>query len=122
MWRNSQPGSGRIDEVTYAAGVEFVAESRLTVVGDILGRTLRGVGRLGLASKPFVYQGRTAVETVYFDEFESRAGNLNLTLGTVGIKFNPVGDLLVSASVLFPVSKSGLRSRLTPVVGLDFAF
>ena len=110
------------DEVTYAAGVEFVAESRLTVVGDILGRTLRGVGRLGLASKPFVYQGRTAVETAYFDEFEPRAGNLNLTLGTVGIKFNPVSDLLVSVSVLFPVSKSGLRSRLTPVVGLDFAF
>jgi hypothetical protein len=110
------------DEVNYAAGIEFAAESRLTIVGDILGRTLRDAGRLGIASKPFVYQGRTAVETAYFDEFEPRAGNLNLTLGTVGIKFNPAGDWLVSASVLFPVTKSGLRSRLTTVVGLDHAF
>lgn len=110
------------DEVHYAAGVEFVPESRLTVVGDILGRTLRGAGRLDLVSKPFVYQGRATVQTAYFDEFEPRGGDLNLTLGTVGIKFNPVGALLVSASVLFPVSTSGLRSRLTTVVGLDYAF
>jgi hypothetical protein len=110
------------DEFTYAAGLEFVAESRLTIVADVLGRTLRRAGRLDLASKPFVYQGRTAAETVTFQEFEPRDGNLNLTLGTVGIRFNPVRDFLVSAGVLFPVNKAGLRSRLTTIVGVDYAF
>jgi hypothetical protein len=110
------------DEIGFAAGVEFVVESRLTVVADVLGRTLRRAGRLGLASKPFVFEGRTAVETAMFDELEPRAGNLNLTLGTAGIKFNPVGSFLLSANVLFPLNKSGLRSRLSTVVGLDYTF
>ena len=76
------------------AGIEFVAESRLTIVADVIGRTLLRAGRLDLADKPFVYQGRTAQETFNFQEFEPRAGNLNLTLGTVGIRFNPVRDFL----------------------------
>ena len=110
------------NEFTYAAGIEFVAESRLTIVADVLGRTLLDAGRLDIADKPFVYQGRTAQETFNFQEFEPRAGNLNLTLGTVGIRFNPVRDFLVSAGVLFPLNKAGLRSRLTTVVGIDYAF
>jgi hypothetical protein len=57
-----------------------------------------------------------------FDELEPRAGNLNLTLGTVGVKFNPVGSFLLSANVLFPLNKAGLRSRLSTVVGLDYTF
>ena len=110
------------DEINVTGGVELVAEPRLTVVGDILHRTLRDAGRLSITSKPFDYQGRTAVETAHFDEFAPRGGNLNLTLGSVGMKFNPVGDLLFSANVLFPLNRAGLRSHLTTVVGLDYAF
>ena len=57
-----------------------------------------------------------------FDEFEPRGGSLNLVLGAIGVKFNPTGSLLLSANVLYPLSEAGLRSRLTTVVGLDFAF
>jgi hypothetical protein len=109
------------DEMNYAAGLEFVAESRVTIIGDVLGRTLRDAGRLDLTAKQFVYQGRTAVETASFNEFEPRAGNLNLTLGTVGVKVNPGRNFLVSANFLFPLSTSGLRS-FTTVVGLDYTF
>jgi hypothetical protein len=110
------------DEFNYAAGLEFVVESRLTIVGDVLGRTLRDAGRLGIASKSFVYQGRTAPETAAFDEFEPREGNLNLTLGTVGFKYNPFGNVLVSTSVLFPMSSPGLRSKYSVAIGLDYTF
>ena len=34
------------DEINYAAGLEFVVESRLTIVGDVLGRSLRDAGRI----------------------------------------------------------------------------
>ena len=110
------------DEVNYAVGMEFVAHPRVTVIGDVVGRTLRQAGRLGLTSKTFEYQGATSVQSARFDEFEPRAGSLTLVLGAVGVKFNPTGALLVSANVLFPLSDGGLRSRLTTVVGLDFAF
>ena len=110
------------DELNYAAGLEFVASPRLTLIGDIVGRTLRDAGRLVLSNKSFAFQGVTSVETGQFDEFEPRPGHLHLMLGTAGFKFNPVGNWLVSASVLFPLTDAGLRSRITTVVGLDYAF
>ena len=110
------------DEINYAMGMEFVAHPRVTIIGDVVGRTLRQAGRLELTSKSFQYQGATSVQTATFDEFDTRAGNLNLVLGAVGFKFNPTGALLFSANVLFPLTDAGLRSRVTTVFGLDYAF
>jgi hypothetical protein len=128
------------DEINYTGGIEFVASPRLTLMGDIVGRTLRGTGRLALASKKFEYNdpslsiaglpgpgcgglvGGFTCATASFDEFDPRPGNLTLLLGTGGVKFNPFGNLLVSASVLFPLTNAGLRSRVTTVIGVDYAF
>jgi hypothetical protein len=135
------------NEINYSGGVEFVATPRLTVMGDVIGRTLRGAGRLGLVGKPFEYSdpskiplppGQTTpltpqqivemgiltfpTSTATFDEFNPRPGNLTLLLGTAGAKFNPFGNVLVSASVLFPLTDAGLRSHLATIVGVDYAF
>jgi hypothetical protein len=127
------------DEINYTGGVEFVAGPRLTVMGDLIGRTLRKAGRLDLVSKSFEYAayhpevpvpGPAACRgiqpfictSISLDEFDPRPGNLTLLLGTGGVKFNPVGNLLISASVLFPMTTAGLRSRLTTVIGVDYAF
>jgi hypothetical protein len=127
------------DEVNYSGGVEFIASRRLTVMGDVVGRTLRGAGRLEIASKSFEYNEPTVFLTgmpgpgcsgiggftcrgVSFDEFDPRPGNLNLVLGAAGVKINPAGNWLISGSVLFPLTDAGLRSRLTTVVGVDYAF
>jgi hypothetical protein len=127
------------DEINYAGGIEFVASPRLTIMGDLVGRTLRGAGRLELVSKTFEFNDPAPViagmpgpgcagftgticNSVTLDEFNPQPGNLTLLLGTGGVKFNPVGNLLLSASVLFPLTDAGLRSRVTTVVGLDFAF
>jgi hypothetical protein len=127
------------DEINYTGGVEFIATPRLTVMGDFVGRTLRGAGHLDLVSKQFEYNdpgpliagmpgpgcggfaGLTCA-TARFDEFEPRPGNLTLLLGTGGVKFNIAGNLLISGSVLFPLTNAGLRSRVTTVIGLDYAF
>jgi hypothetical protein len=114
------------DEINYAGGVEFVAGPRLTVNGDIVGRTLRGTGRLELVSKAFEYrippQPVSAPSSISFEEFNPRSGDLTLLLGTGGVKFNPVGNWLISGSVLFPLTDAGLRSRVTTVLGVDYAF
>jgi hypothetical protein len=127
------------DEINYSGGIEFVASPRLTLMGDVVGRTLRGAGHLDLASKKFEYSdpgprlagmpgpgcagiaGQTCA-SVSLDEFDPRSGNLTLLLGTGGVKFNPTGNLLISASVLFPLTDAGLRSRVTTVIGVDYAF
>ena len=113
------------DEFNYAAGVEIVATPRLTLIGDVVGRTLRNTGRLRLEEKRFDFQPLDLTRPpsfITFDEFSQRPGNLNLLLGTAGVKFNPAGDLLLSASVLFPLTDAGLRSRWTTVLGMDYAF
>jgi len=130
------------DEINYSGGAEFVVTPRLTLMGDIIGRTLRGAGRLDLVGDKFEYSDPSKlpgfnltpqqlvemgiltfpVSTATFDEFQPRPGNLTLLLGTGGVKFNPFGNVLVSASVLFPLTDAGLRSRMTTIVGLDYAF
>jgi hypothetical protein len=114
------------DEFSYAAGVEVVVQPRITVIGDLVGRTLRDAGRLSLVSKTFQFQppGNPAppIASMQFDEFEPRSGNLNLLYGTAGVKVNPTGNLLISASVLFPLSDAGLKNRLTTIVGMEYAF
>ena len=123
------------DEVNYSGGVELVASRRLTVIGDILGRTLRGAGRLDLVNKSFEYatfpaspppgarcygQPGTVCTSASFPEFAPRSGDLRLLLGIGGVKYNLAGNLLVSASVLFPLTNAGLRSRVTTMVGMDY--
>jgi len=126
------------DEINYTGGAEFVVTPRVTVIGDLVGRSLRGAGRLDLVSKKFEYNEPTPLipgrplgpgcggfpgftcKTASFDEFAPRPADLRLLLGTAGVKFNPTGNLLVSASVLFPLTNAGLRSRVTTMVGVDY--
>ena len=126
------------DEINYTGGAEFVVTPRLTVIGDLVGRTLRGAGRLDLVSKKFEYNEPTPLlpgmvmgpgcggiagftcKTASFDEFAPRSADLRLLLGTAGVKFNPTGNLLVSASILFPLTNAGLRSRVTMMIGMDY--
>ena len=53
---------------------------------------------------------------------ETTTGNLNVMLGSAGIKVNPVGRLLVMANLLFALGDSGLQDKVTPVFGLDYSF
>ena len=114
------------DEFNYAAGLEFVLEPRVTVIADLVGRNLRNAGRLALERKTFQFQppGTPAppIASMQFDEFAPHSGNLNLLYGTAGVKINPKGNILISASVLFPLTDSGLKNRLTTIVGMDYAF
>ena len=44
-----------------------------------------------------------------------------LLYGTAGVKINPKGNILISASVLFPLTDAGLKNRLTTIVGIALA-
>lgn len=123
------------DEINYSGGVEFVANPRVTLIGDVVGRTLRKTGRLELVSKSFEHNLPSGnpdsvcagipggmCTSIALDEFNPVSGDLTLLLGTGGVKFNPTGNLLISGSVLFPLTSAGLHSRLTTVIGVDYVF
>jgi hypothetical protein len=111
------------DEFSYAAGFDTALHPRLTLAVDLLGRTLRDLGRLTPTRRqfPFVTQAGE-FGTATFEEFARRPGDLNLLVGVAGIRYNPRGNLLISAQMLVPVTEAGLRDRITPVVGIDYSF
>lgn len=115
------------DEIDYTAGFAIQAHPRVTVNADLVGRTLLDVNRFGVVSRSFGYRLTTggALQAASFDDvldITDSSGKLTLLLGVVGAKINVGKTLLLSASVLFPLTSDGLRPEVTPVVGLDYAF
>ena len=70
----------------------------------------------------FLYSEDGARDPLFLSSMGTFIVALHVALGTVGAKFNPFGSLLVSANVIVPMTRSGLRSRVGTVVGVDWAF
>jgi hypothetical protein len=141
-------GASLKDEWNYAAGIDLAVSQRLTLVADVLGRSIRSAGRLREADKVFEFVrtgtgagggsggggggggtgggggGATMPETSHVTrrEFRFEPGDLNLTVGNAGVRLNPLRTLLISASLLFNLTQAGLRDRVTPVISVDYAF
>ena len=105
------------DEVGYAAGVDVAVTPRLTLVGDIVGRTLRDTDRFNLRLKDVTTEFGSN-----YREWTSEPGSLSLLLGSVGVKFNPASRGLISFNMLFPLNDRGLRDDLTLVGGFEWSF
>lgn len=113
------------DEINYTAGFDAALHSRVTLTADVLGRTLRNTARLVETTRTFNFTQRltpTVIQQTTRVTPEGRTGDLNLLVGAAGLKINPVGRLLVSASVLFSIGNAGLQDEITPVFGLDYSF
>ena len=113
------------DEFHYTGGFDWAVSPRVTFAADVIGRVIRNVMRFESGDSTF--QFRTAndspIQTNSRPTFNlDGTRNLNLLLGAVGAKFNVATNLLLTANVLFPLSDSGLKPRVTPVIGLDYAF
>jgi hypothetical protein len=111
-------------EFNYSAGFDLVAHPRVTASADLIGRTLFDTDRLVDETRSHRYRLRLdpTPREIPITVTAPRTGNLNLVLAAAGVKLNPVGRLLVSASVLFSIGEGGLQDRVTPVFGLDYTF
>lgn len=115
------------NEFNYVAGFSVAPSARVTLGFDIVGRTLLDVPRFELQNNTYPNRAPGVPPTAGFvaqDEFSvvSEAGNLNLLLGVVGGKINLGGTFLLNLTVLFPLTDSGLKSSVTPVIGFDYVF
>jgi opacity protein-like surface antigen len=104
----------------YDAGVEYAVSDRLTVNGELLGRTVLNGARLGYttvpvrAGNPFGIESAAAANAV--------ADGLSRASLAGGVKWNVAGSLLLNANVLAQLTSAGLRDRFTPFVGFDWGF
>jgi hypothetical protein len=123
------------DEINYSLGLDWAVHPRVTLNADFVGRTLRDAVRLesNLAEFPFCMTrsttpgppvcapGGSAVENL--PELSGTEGDLDLWLGAAGLRFNPVGNLLISANALFQLGDEGLQSDdVLPVISIDYSF
>jgi hypothetical protein len=115
------------NEIDWTVGFDAAPASRLTITGDVIGRSLIDAERLIESS--FIHNYRLAADPIGVPRdhprplFVTETGTMNLILGSVGFKVNPFGRLLLSANLLFPLSKNnGLQDDLTPVFALDYNF
>ncbi len=121
------PVEGVSDEWNYAGGVEFVPSPKVTVIGDLIGRTLLGAGTVAAQTITLPYAANTVSSTNPIDgqpyrELAFTPGSLNLILGSAGVKYNPSGNVLLTGNVLFPLSSGGLKSKVAFVIGVDITF
>jgi hypothetical protein len=141
------PGTTLRDEITVAGGFDWAMTPRATVAVDVLWRSLLDAGRLEETDKTYTYVtggtgdgggsggggggggggtgGRPPAEQVLTTmrrELALQPGNLNLSFGSVAMRVSPWRSLLVTAGLLFPLTDTGLRDRVTPVIGIDYGF
>jgi hypothetical protein len=100
------------DVFNYIAGTDIGVTQRLTVAFDVIGQRSSNAQRL--FRETFV---GTSWENIGF-----RIGTLHTLDGAIGIKFNPVGGLLLNCNLMFQMNDSGLRDKLTPLFGAAYTF
>ena len=114
------PASGQAadfpDQLAYVAGADVSVNRRLTVAFDVVGRFT--VDSQRLQQQTFhALDGKSTFANIAFEN-----DSFNALSGSVGLKANLRGRLLLDVNLLFALDSRGLRDKVTPLVGLEYAF
>jgi hypothetical protein len=115
-----EPGSGETadlpDLAMYSAGAVIEVHPRITAAVDLIGRFIIDSPRLRLEDF-HALDNRSVFSNIAFT-----SGNLNEISAAAGLKINVVGRLLVNLNLLVSLNTEGLRDKISPLVGLEYAF
>jgi hypothetical protein len=108
---------GLSDGYFYRGAVALSASPRLTLVAELLGRSVEEAGRM--AQLRVAHPTIPGVDTIRLVPDGTRTHTAS---AVTGVKWNMGGTLLLSGNVAFPLAERGLRPRPVPVVALDYSF
>lgn len=115
-----RPGTGVAgdlpDAAVYSAGAVVAVNPRITAAVDMVGRVVIGSPRL--RREEFHALDGTSV----FPNIAFTSGSFNELSGAVGLKVNVAGQLLIDANLLVRLNSVGLRDKVSPLVGVEYAF
>jgi hypothetical protein len=115
-----EPGTGESrdlpDLVVYSAGAVIEVHPRVTGAVDVLGRYVIDSPRLQLED----FHALDGVSV--FPNITFTSGSFNELSAAAGLKVNVVGRLLVDVNLLVRLNSPGLRDKISPLVGLEYAF
>jgi hypothetical protein len=106
------------DQFTYALGADVLVAERLSIVFDVFGQRVLDSPRLvsGLST----FTGSAA--SVELSNIRFNTQSYWTAAGGFGLKGNLAPRMLVTFNLRFALTDAGLTDRLSPLVGLEWAF
>jgi len=101
----------------YGAALTVAAAPRFTIVGELLGRRIEGLGRLESTVLP--HPRLIGVDTIRLTGVDETSDRI---VAVGGFKWNVSGTWLVTANVLRPLTDVGLNASWVPTVTFDYSF
>ncbi len=115
---NGGVGVGGVSrEVFWSTATTFAASSRVTIVGELMGRYLSELTRVS-----DVYQPHPVLPNVETMRWLPSDRGVHTMFIVTGAKWNIGGSWLVNTSLLFRITDVGLGADVTPAVSIDYAF
>jgi hypothetical protein len=106
------------DQFTYSAGGDVLVAPRLSVILDLFGQRVVSSPRLVAITST-----RTgAAGSVTLDDIRFINESYWTSSGSFGLKANLVSRMLVTFNLQFAIADGGLTDRLSPLVGMEWAF
>ena len=106
------------DQFVYAAGTDVSVNERLSLVFDVLGQRVLQSPRLST----FDFEAVGPVSTVTLQDLRFDTASFWTTSGAAGLKANLASRVLVNFNLRFAIGGHGLTDRITPLLGLEWAF
>jgi hypothetical protein len=105
---------GASGELDYDGAVTVAANSRLTLVGELVGRHINDLGTITELALP-----NPTIAGVQTIRLVPESGGLITVMAVAGSKVNVTRTWLIEAHVLMPATDSGLHARPSLLVGLN---
>jgi hypothetical protein len=105
------------NQVQYAAGFEFEAAPKATLLLDLIGGEILGGGKLGFQADTSTAPGVTSSGSIV--ALPDGISKISLV---PGIKVNLKGKMLLSLNALIALHDTGLHARVTTVAGINLTF
>ena len=104
-------------EALWSSAVTMAATSRLTVIGELMGRYVTELGHVR-----DVYQPHTVLPGVETMRWLPGDRGIHTLFVVTGAKWNVARSWLLNANLLMRVTDAGLRDAVTPGISLDYTF
>jgi len=114
------PGTGVAEDLpdagVYTVGAVVAVHPRITAAVDVVGRYVIDSPRI--RRETF----RALDGTSVFPNITFTSGSFNQLSSAVGLKVNVAGRLLLDVNLLVSLNSVGLRDKISPLIGLEYAF
>lgn len=115
-----EPGAGEASDLPdlaqYSAGAVIEVHPRITAAVDVLGRYIIDSPRLRL-EEFHALDNRTVYPNITFT-----SGSFHEVSAAAGLKINLFGRLLMDMNLLVRLNQAGLRDKISPLIGIEYAF